>query len=87
MLWLNDIGMGKYRQQFQVNEIDGEMLLQLKEHDLGEIGVPAWSGDRQRIFAAIDVLKNPDASPPPVNPALSLAGGYGGGGGYGRSLG
>lgn len=80
MLWLNDIGMGKYRQQFQVNEIDGEMLLQLKEHDLGEIGVPAWSGDRQRIFAAIDVLKNPDASPPPVNPALSLAGGYGGGG-------
>lgn len=78
MLWLNDIGMGKYRQQFQVNEIDGEMLMQLKELDLGEIGVPAWSGDRQRIFAAIEHLKNPNASPPPVNPAPSVVGGYGG---------
>ena len=78
MLWLDDIGMGKYRQQFQVNEIDGEMLLQLQDQDLGEVGVPAWSGDRQRILSAIQHLKNPDAPPPPVNP-VSIAGAAGGG--------
>ena len=80
LLWLDDIGMGKYRQQFELNEIDGEMLLQLEDKDLGEIGVPAWSGDRQRISAAILHLKDPSAPPPPVNPAPSVAGSVAGGG-------
>jgi len=51
------------------------MLLQLQDKDLGEIGVPAWSGDRQRIFAAIELLKNPNAPPPPANPSQQVLGG------------
>jgi hypothetical protein len=71
--------MGKYGQQFKINEIDGEMLLQLEDKDLGEIGVPAWSGDRQRILAAILHLKDPSAPPPPVNASPSVAGSVAGG--------
>jgi len=60
------------------------MLVQLTDKDLGEVGVPAWSGDRQRILAAVELLINPNALAPPVNPTPSVVGGlsgYGGGGG------
>jgi hypothetical protein len=62
----------------------GNQSHQLQEKDLGDVGVPAWSGDRQRILAAIEHLKNPSMPPPPVNPAPSVMGGdagFGGGGG------
>ena len=60
------------------------MLVQLTDKDLGEVGVPAWSGDRQRILAAVELLLTPNALAPPVNPTPSVVGGlsgYGGGGG------
>ena len=58
-LWLQDIGMSKYGRMFADNEIDGEMLLTLTDKDLAEIGVPAWTGDRQRILLSVQALMDP----------------------------
>eukprot|EP00960_Hanusia_phi_P040852 754694-Hanusia_phi.AAC.2 len=62
-LWLQDIGMFKYARMFADNEIDGEMLLTLTDKDLAEIGVPAWTGDRQRILVSVQALVDPSLAP------------------------
>ena len=65
---LEDVGLGKYRRGFQSNEIDGEMLLALEESELGELGIPSWSGDRRRLMEAIARLREQagreDTDPP-----------------------
>ena len=40
--------------------------------DVWQVGVPAWSGDRERILAAIHLLKHPNtAALPPACHALA----------------
>ncbi len=52
--WLEGIGLGKYVQAFAENEIDLEVLPQLSEQDLEQIGLPL--GPRRKLQKAIAEL-------------------------------
>ena len=54
--WLTRLGLEHYRQAFQENDVDGELLLQLTGDDLKEIGV-ASLGHRKKLLEAIASLK------------------------------
>ena len=52
--WLESIGLGKYAQAFAENEIDLEVLPELSEQDLEQIGLPL--GPRRKLQKAIAEL-------------------------------
>ena len=49
--WLEELGLGKYADAFEENEIDVEALRHVTDDDLKEIGVGL--GSRRKILAAI----------------------------------
>ena len=49
--WLRGLGLGRYEATFRDNEIDFEVLPELTESDLEELGVPL--GHRKRLLKAI----------------------------------
>ena len=49
--WLNAIGLGQYEANFRENKIDFDVLADLSDGDLQELGVPL--GDRRRLLRAI----------------------------------
>jgi hypothetical protein len=53
--WLESIGLGQYGDTFEVNKVDMDLLGQVDDHILKDIGVPA-AGDRLRIRNAIAKL-------------------------------
>ena len=57
--WLEAIGLGQYGDAFEANKIDMDLLGQVDDHILKDIGVSA-AGDRLRIRNAITsrMLKN-----------------------------
>ncbi len=54
-LWLRDIGLPQYAENFRANQIDGELLSRLSNEDLKDIGV-ALLGDRKRMLKALAAL-------------------------------
>jgi class 3 adenylate cyclase/tetratricopeptide (TPR) repeat protein len=52
--WLGGLGLGQYESLFRENEIDAEVLAELTDSDLAQLGVPL--GHRKRILKAIAVL-------------------------------
>ena len=69
--WLEGIGLGKYAQVFAENEIDLEVLPELSEQDLEQIGLPL--GPRRKLQKAIAELGGVRASastapPEPTTP-------------------
>ena len=52
--WLNAIGLGQYEANFRENKIDFDVLADLSDGDLQELGVPL--GDRRRLLRAIAEL-------------------------------
>lgn len=50
--WLDDLGLGQYKQAFRENHIDGSLLDRLTAEDLSAIGV-ASVGHRRRLLDAI----------------------------------
>lgn len=58
--WLEDIGFGQYKGLFGDQEIDGEVLLTLKEVDLT---VVPKIGDRKKLFKALELLKTQEGHP------------------------
>ena len=52
--WLNAIGLGQYEADFRENKIDFDVLADLSDGDLQELGVPL--GDRRRLLRAIAEL-------------------------------
>jgi SAM domain (Sterile alpha motif) len=60
--WLEAIGLGQYGDAFEANKIDMDLLRQVDDHILKDIGVSA-AGDRLRIRNAISKL-----APAPVRP-------------------
>src|ERR1700722_8427298 len=52
--WLNAIGLGQYDANFRDNKIDFDVLADLTDGDLQELGVPL--GDRRRLLRAIAEL-------------------------------
>jgi hypothetical protein len=78
--WLRGLGLGQYEEKFRDNRIDADLLPQLTDVGLKDIGVSAL-GDRLRLPKAItalvgakspgDVPPSPSKSSPPKGPAVS----------------
>ena len=64
--WLSGIGLGSHAENFASNGIDWDVLLELNETDLKELGLSL--GDRKRLLKAISGLKRdaPAAEPAPL---------------------
>ena len=52
--WLRGLGFGQYEAAFRESEIDAEVLPELTESDLSQLGVPL--GHRNRLLKAIVAL-------------------------------
>jgi hypothetical protein len=50
--WLAELGLGQYAAAFTENDIDFDVLAQLTDADLKELGVSSL-GNRKRLLAAI----------------------------------
>jgi class 3 adenylate cyclase/tetratricopeptide (TPR) repeat protein len=60
--WLVGLGLGQYEALFRESEIDAEILPDLTESDLGQLGMPL--GHRKRLLKAIAALSAPAETPP-----------------------
>ncbi|NNF77050.1 MAG: hypothetical protein HKN05_03380, partial [Rhizobiales bacterium] len=63
--WLHELGLERYSEAFQENDIDAEILLDLNDTDLEKLGV-ASVGHRKKLLKAIAAL----ATPQPETPAI-----------------
>jgi len=61
--WLRGLGLERYAQAFQDAEVTPEVLPELTEADLRELGLPL--GPRKMVLKAIQAL-GPSAAPLPV---------------------
>jgi class 3 adenylate cyclase/tetratricopeptide (TPR) repeat protein len=69
--WLRGLGLDRYEEKFRENKIDFDVLADLTDGDLQELGVPL--GDRRRLLRAIPELGAqqplaPQARPTPAAP-------------------
>ena len=62
--WLEKLGLGQYASTFIDNDIDAQLLIQLTDKDLKELGISSL-GHRKRILCAIEKLDK--AEPEPSN--------------------
>ena len=61
-IWLENIGLGQYAESFARNDVDFEVLPELSEEDLKELGLTL--GHRRRLLKAIAALpRQPQPSP------------------------
>lgn len=58
-VWLREIGLDKYHAVLAANDIDFDVLGELTEHDLKELGLSL--GDRKRLMREARRLPDPDA--------------------------
>ena len=77
-VWLRGLGLGRYEEKFRENKIDFDVLADLTDGDLRELGVPL--GDRRRLLRAIAELGSQQPrtaqalpTPPAPAPAQSFA--------------
>src|SRR5215469_14724283 len=56
--WLRNLGLGQYEALFRASEIDADILPELTDIDLKELGVPL--GHRKRLLKAISGLTAPE---------------------------
>jgi class 3 adenylate cyclase len=71
-VWLRGLGLGRYEEKFRENKIDFDVLADLTDGDLRELGVPL--GDRRRLLRAIAEFgaqqpRTAQARPEPAAPA------------------
>src|SRR5580700_7965366 len=59
--WLRGLGLGQYEAMFRESEIDAEVLPELTESDLSQLGVPL--GHRKRLLKAIAALGVAETAP------------------------
>ena len=64
--WLNGLGPGQYAHEFGVNAVDWEVLPELTDGDIRELGVSAL-GHRKKLLKAIRAAFN-QSSPPSASP-------------------
>ncbi len=69
--WLESLGLGEYAETFERNAIETEVLAELTDGDLRELGVHAL-GHRKRILKSIVELGSPQV-PTTSGPAAPLA--------------
>ena len=65
--WLRGLGLGQYEAMFRESEIDAEVLPDLTESDLSQLGVPL--GHRKRLLKAIAGLGTAESTAEPSSPA------------------
>src|SRR5262245_65951111 len=68
--WLCEIGLAQYAEIFRANDIDGELLGQLTNDDLKDIGV-ASLGHRKKLLKAIAALTAAPAAPSSIPVAVT----------------
>ena len=68
-VWLDSLGLSRYEQKFQDNRIDFDVLPDLTDGDLEELGVPL--GDRRRLLKAIAELSARQSPGAQARPALA----------------
>src|SRR6202166_1083072 len=59
--WLRGLGLGQYEATFRESEVDAEVLPELTESDLSQLGVPL--GHRKRLLKAIAALGAAEKAP------------------------
>ena len=59
--WLRELGLERYTQAFQESEIDAEILPELTDADLKELGIPL--GPRKKLLKAVAALVAQDKAP------------------------
>ena len=69
--WLEDLGLGRYAEAFAASDIDFDILTDLTEADLAQLGVSL--GDRKRLLRGIAVLRAGGAVPGDRPSALPTA--------------
>ena len=57
-VWLERVGLGHYAELFAENRVDFDVLSDLTDSDLKDLGIPL--GDRKRLRKAIDALADQD---------------------------
>ena len=62
--WLRSLGLGQYEALFRASEIDVDVLPELTDVDLKELGVPL--GHRKRLLRAISGLAAAETSAAPA---------------------
>src|SRR5882757_4246269 len=65
--WLRGLGLGQYEATFRESEIDAEVLPDLTEGDLNQLGMPL--GHRKRLLKAIAALGAAETAAKPSSPA------------------
>jgi class 3 adenylate cyclase len=66
-LWLRTLGLGRYEAAFSDNSIDADVLPDLTDGDLAQLGVNL--GDRKRLLKAIASLGAREPAAKPTSPA------------------
>ena len=61
--WRRNLGLGQYEALFRASEIDADILPELTDVDLKELGVPL--GHRKRLLRAISGLATAETSAAP----------------------
>jgi class 3 adenylate cyclase/tetratricopeptide (TPR) repeat protein len=69
--WLSGIGLGGHADRFVENGVDWDVLPELTEADLKELGLSL--GDRKRLLKAIGGLQAVEPAPAPLEPPRSVA--------------
>ena len=67
--WLDQVGLGKYRSAFAENDVDFDVLAELAESDVRQLGISL--GDRKRLLRAIRMRDGADAPPPGPGPVFA----------------
>ena len=60
--WLEKLGLGQYASNFTNNDIDTQLLAQLTDVDLKELGISSL-GHRKTILSAIETLIQNESEP------------------------
>ena len=68
--WLRSLGLGQYEAAFRDNAVDAEVLFELSDSDLTQLGV--LLGHRKRLLKAIAELTSADKIAPPTSLAPSM---------------
>ena len=68
--WLRGIGLAQYAEIFRANDIDSELLGQLTNDDLKDIGVAAL-GHRKKLLKAIAALTAAPEAPSSIPVAVT----------------
>src|SRR4029077_4299674 len=67
--WLRSLGLSQYEAAFRDNAVDAEVLFELSDSDLAQLGV--LLGHRKRLLKAIAELASADKIAPPTSLAPS----------------